>query len=138
MERMTAVGDSVSEKVANSFSIFNTSEPILEDYYSTEDYQEFNPENYEPVSEDINNNVSTIADNTASLNDSIDISNENLEYLKDVAERDAINRFTTAQIKVNMNNNNNISNGMDLDGVINYLTAGVTEAMGQAAEGVHA
>lgn len=137
-ERMTAVGDSVSEKVANSFSIFNTSEPILEDYYSTEDYQEFNPENYEPVSEDINNNVSTIADNTASLNDSIDISNENLEYLKDVAERDAINRFTTAQIKVNMNNNNNISNGMDLDGVINYLTAGVTEAMGQAAEGVHA
>lgn len=82
--------------------------------------------------------IAATADNTASLNDSVDISNENLKYLKDVAERDAINRFTTAQIKVNMNNNNNISNGMDLDGVINYLTAGVTEAMGQAAEGVHA
>lgn len=82
--------------------------------------------------------IAATADNTASLNDSVDISNENLKYLKDVAEREAINRFTTAEIKVNMNNNNNISNGMDLDGVINYLTAGVTEAMGQAAEGVHA
>lgn len=97
----------------------------------------FDPKDYgvpDPISEDI----AATADNTASLNDSVDISNENLKYLKDVAEREAINRFTTAQIKVNMNNNNNISNGMDLDGVINYLTAGVTEAMGQAAEGVHA
>lgn len=97
----------------------------------------FNPENFGAPGS-IPEDIAATADNTASLNDSVDISNENLKYLKDVAERDAINRFTTAQIKVNMNNNNNISNGMDLDGVINYLTAGVTEAMGQAAEGVHA
>lgn len=97
----------------------------------------FNPRDF-GMSDSIPENIAATADNTASLNDSVDISNENLKYLKDVAERDAINRFTTAQIKVNMNNNNNISNGMDLDGVINYLTVGVTEAMGQAAEGVHA
>lgn len=97
----------------------------------------FDPKNF-GVPDTTAEDIAATADNTASLNDSVDISNENLKYLKDVAERDAINRFTTAQIKVNMNNNNNISNGMDLDGVINYLTAGVTEAMGQAAEGVHA
>ena len=96
----------------------------------------FDPQNY-GIPDDTQNDIAATADNTASLNDSVDISNENLKYLKDVAERDAINRFTTAQIKVNMNNNNNISSGMDLDGIINYLTTGVTDAMGQAAEGVH-
>lgn len=54
-----------------------------------------------------------------------------------MAERDVINRFTTAEIKVDMQNNNTISNGMDIDGVVEELKIGVQEAMEQAAEGVH-
>lgn len=69
--------------------------------------------------------------------DSVDISNENLKYMRDIAERDVINRFTTAEIKVDMKNNNNINNSMDIDGIVKQLTDGVTEAMEQAAEGVH-
>ena len=60
-----------------------------------------------------------------------------MKYLRDLAEQETINRFTTAEIKVEMTNNNNINNEMDLDGVVNYLTNGVNEAMEKAAEGVH-
>lgn len=77
------------------------------------------------------------AGNTADIADSIDVSNENLEYLRDIAERDTINRFTTAEIKVEMTNNNNVSSDTDLDGMITKLNDGVKEAMESAAEGVH-
>ena len=83
------------------------------------------------------NGISDTADNTGKLADSVDISNENLKYLRDMAETEAINRFTTAEIKVEMTNNNNVAGSMDIDGVVDHLSAGVLEAMEQAAEGVH-
>lgn len=82
-------------------------------------------------------NLSSIADDTSAISDSVDISDENLKYLRDVAERDVVNRFTTAEIKVDMQNNNNISSNMDIDGIVDQLTLGVQEAMEQAAEGIH-
>ena len=36
-----------------------------------------------------------------------------------------------------MNNNNNVSSDTDIDGMVDSLSAGVLEAMEQAAEGVH-
>lgn len=82
-------------------------------------------------------NIADTAGNTARAVDSLEITNEDLKYLNDIAERDVINRFTTAEIKVEMNNNNNVSSDMDLDGMIDYLATGVNEAMEKAAEGVH-
>ncbi len=76
-----------------------------------------------------------IADNTG---EALDISNENLKYLRDIAETETINRFTTAEIKVDMKNNNTINNNMDIDGIVEQLTVGVQEAMTVAAEGVYA
>ena len=83
------------------------------------------------------NGIADTADNTGKLADSVDISNENLKYLRDMAETEAINRFTTAEIKVEMTNNNNVAGSMDIDGMVDSLSAGVLEAMEQAAEGVH-
>lgn len=78
------------------------------------------------------------AANTAAIADALDIAEEDLAYLRDIAEREAINRFTTAEISVDMSGmKNNISNGMDLDGVISGLTEGVNEAIDSMAEGVH-
>ena len=82
--------------------------------------------------------IGDIVSNTADTADALDITNENLKYLRDLAEQDAINRFTTAEIRVEMTNNNNISSAMDIDGVIDYMVTGVQVAMEQSAEGVHA
>lgn len=76
------------------------------------------------------------ADNTGKIADSMDITDEELKYLRDLAEQEAINRFTTAEIKIEMTNNNNISKDTDLDGIIDYLTSQVEEKMNIAAEGV--
>ena len=83
-------------------------------------------------------NIADIAGNTAAMKDSMDITSEDLKYLRDIAETDVINRFTTAEIKVEMTNNNNVSSNMDLDGIVDYLTSGVNKAMERAAEGVYA
>lgn len=85
----------------------------------------------------IPSNVASTADNTEKAADSLDITSEDLKYLRDIAETEAVNKFTTAEIRVEMTNNNNISSDMDLDGVVDYLTNGVNEAMEKAAEGVH-
>ena len=77
------------------------------------------------------------AANTSAIADSVGVATEDLKYLRDIAERDVINRFTTAEIKVEMNNTNSISSNMDLDGMVDYLASGVNEAMERAAEGVH-
>jgi len=91
------------------------------------------PSGYDSVPNDIANT----AKNTKKSADSLDITNEDLQYLRDIAERDVINRFTTAEIKVDMKNNNNISSSTDLDGLISDLTDKVTGALNMAAEGVH-
>lgn len=85
----------------------------------------------------IYNNTGDIADNTKDTADAIEFSNEELELLRNIAERDAINKFTTAEIKVEMHNNNNISSEMDLDGFINVLENKLVEAMAVSAEGAH-
>lgn len=80
----------------------------------------------------------SIADSTGGMADALDVSNEQLEYLRDIAERDAINRFTTAEVKIDMTGmTNKIDGNADLDGVLTTLTDGFAEALVTAAEGVH-
>lgn len=122
-----AWGDGVSEKVSSGLdgitAMLDTSN-LDSAYTGTE-------------SGSVADMLSSISGDTSAISDSVDISNENLKYLRDVAERDVINKFTTAEIKVDMTNNNNISSGMDIDGIISALGEGLNEAMEQAAEGVH-
>ena len=123
-------GDGVADKVSGMFSMDNI------DLTGGVDTS--------MLSNDFANNAAQTAANTADtadsagrIADSVDISKENLKYLRDIAETEAINRFTTAEIEVTMNNNNNISSDMDIDGMVDHLSAGLLEAMEQAAEGVH-
>lgn len=92
-----------------------------------------------PGMDGMGSDISDIAGNTGSMAKSLEVSGEELEYLRDIAERDAINRFTTAEVKIDMTGmTNKIDGGADLDGVIRELTDGFTEALVTAAEGVHA
>lgn len=67
----------------------------------------------------------------------MDITEESLKYLRDIAEQETVNRFTTAEIKIEQTNHNTISGKMDLDGVMDGLTEVVEEAAYTIAEGVY-
>ena len=83
-------------------------------------------------------NISGIKDNTDSIKKSVDVSNEDLKYLRDLAEQETVNRFTTAEISVDMGGiTNNVNSEIDLDGIVDYMVSGVNEAVEKIAEGVH-
>lgn len=115
-------GEGIDESIANfdPSSLFGT-----ENLPSAEDYA------------NMYSGVSDINDNTANIADSLSVTDEELKYLRDIAERETINRFTTAEITIEQTNNNNISSDTDLDGIVNGITDAVTEAVFIVAEGVH-
>lgn len=78
-----------------------------------------------------------IADNTKNIDKKMDNIDDNFDYMITLAERDAINRFTTAEIKVEMVNNNAINNDQDIDGIIGTLSSRLREELGVVAAGVH-
>jgi tape measure domain-containing protein len=79
-----------------------------------------------------------IADNTGSTAEAMGNMSEELAYMRDIAEREAINRFTTASLQVDMTGmTNRIDSNMDVDGVITRFVDGITEELEIMAEGVH-
>lgn len=83
------------------------------------------------------NAAADTAGNTARMADNMELSEENLAYLRDIAEREAINRFTTAEIKIEQHNENHIGSEMDVDGIMDKWCAAFAEKMDMSAEGVH-
>ena len=78
------------------------------------------------------------ADNTGKMKDAMEMSSEDLKFIRDIAEREAINRFTTAEISVDFNGMiNQISSNMDIDGFMNLFKDKLEEALLSSAEGVH-
>lgn len=142
-----AWGDSVGDKISGLLDGFggNSNIPNLNDYADLSNYGGAGNTDIGAGLNDIGNGLNDIgsgvkdtAGNTGAIKDSLEITEEDLKYLRDLAERDVINRFTTAAISVNLGGvTNNVNNGMDLDGIIDKIATGVTEAVEVAAEGVH-
>lgn len=82
-----------------------------------------------------NSYLSQISGNTAKTNTSLDLTKEELKYMRDLAEQEVINRYTTASMKVEVSNNNNISNSLDIDEVAGMLTNKLVESAATVAEG---
>lgn len=128
-----ALGDGIADKISNFFGGGGLLNP--------EDYEQ-DPAVYTSGFQDLyensgmGDNLDDIAGDTAAIKDSMDISQEDLKYLRDIAEQEAINRFTTAEIKLDMVTNNNVSSSADLDGIVDGLTNKVLEAMETVKEGV--
>lgn len=89
--------------------------------------------------ENLDNNkyLQDTAGNTGAVADSMEITEEDLKYLRDMAEQEVVNRFTTAEIRIDMTNNNNISSEMDIDGIVTEFEDKLYESMETAAEGVY-
>lgn len=128
-----AWGDGIADKVSN-FSLSDvfgqTDIPNVGDYTSG-----FNDA---IANSGIGDGVGSIDDNTGKIKDSLEVSEEELKYLRDIAEQEAINRFTTAEINVDMSGmQNTVNSGDDIDGFMTKLTDSVNEAVDNMTEGVH-
>lgn len=82
-------------------------------------------------------NTGKTAANTAKTANSVSATQEDLSYLRDIAEQEAINQITSPIINVEMTNNNTVNSGMDLDGISSMLRSKVEEEMYASAEGVY-
>ena len=94
----------------------------------------FDPEQYGGIADGLGD----IAGDTGKIAESLEVSQEDLKFMRDIAERDTINRFTTAEIKIEQTNHNNIASNMDLDGIVDTLTNAMSEAVAVSAKGAHA
>lgn len=144
-----AWGDGVADKVSN-FSLSDvfgqTDIPNVGDYTSgfndtiansgVSDYTSgFNDA---IANSGVGDSIGSIDDNTGKIKDSLEVSEEDLKYLRDIAEQEAINRFTTAEINVDMSGmQNTVNSGDDIDGFMTKLTDSVNEAVDNMTEGVH-
>lgn len=124
-------GEGIDESIANfdPSSLFDTNVPGADDYA--------NLGSYGSGIGGIGSGVDDIAGNTGKIADSMDITEEDLKYLRDIAEQEAVNRFTTAEITIEQTNHNTVSGKMDLDGIVSGLTDAANEAVDKIAEGVH-
>lgn len=128
-----AWGDGVADKVSN-FSLSDvfgqTDIPNVGDY--TSGFADA------IANSGVGDGIGNIDDNTGKIKDSLDITEEDLKYLRDIAEQEAINRFTTAEINVDMSGmQNTVNSGDDIDGFMTKLTDSVNEAVDNMTEGVH-
>lgn len=128
-----AWGDGIADKVSN-FSLSDvfgqTDIPNVSDYTSG-----FNDA---IANSGVGDSIGNIDDNTGKIKDSLEVSEEDLKYLRDIAEQEAINRFTTAEINVDMSGmQNTVNSGDDIDGFMTKLTDSVNEAVDNMTEGVH-
>jgi tape measure domain-containing protein len=85
----------------------------------------------------IDTNTKTTAKNTGKISKQLAANGEVLKYIKEYATQKAVNRYTSASIKVDMTNNNNISKDMDIDGVVNKLKGKLEQELASTAEAVH-
>jgi len=125
-------GDGVSDKVKGFFTI--------EDPYKGKDKDkesEIDPNALADSTSLTANNTDDTAKNTAKTANSLSATSEDLKYLRDIAGRDYVNKFTTAEIKVNMTNHNTVNNEMDLDGISKKLREDFEGELYVMAEGVH-
>lgn len=128
-----AWGDGIADKVSN-FSLSDvfgqTDIPNVGDYTSG-----FNDA---IANSGVGDSIGNIDDNTGKIKDSLDVTEDELKYLRDIAEQEAINRFTTAEINVDMSGmQNTVNSGDDIDGFMTKLTDSVNEAVDNMTEGVH-
>jgi tape measure domain-containing protein len=122
-----AWGDGVTSKIKNTLSSKATNIPNANNY----------PNALASSNAATAANTADTAKNTAKTANTLSASSEDLKYLRDIADREYVNKFTTAQIKVEMINHNNVNNDMDLDGMAEHLRSKIEEEMNAAAEGEH-
>ena len=122
----------------------------VEDVYNkiarfAEGFQEY-MEDFDPFSgiqttndllADVLKNVETTAKNTDKIEEKLERSKEDLEFLRTVANIKYGDKYIMPQVKVEMTNNNTIQKEMDLDGFFDRKVEEIGHLISMSAEGVH-
>lgn len=119
-------GQGIEDSVAGAFD-FGKTQDGLDEFMN-----QFNMD-----TSGIAGNTADIAESVGGMSDSLECSEEDLKYLRDIAEQEAINRFTTAEIVIEQHNENHIASDMDVDGIMDKWTEQFTERLDISEEGVH-
>ena len=88
--------------------------------------------------EKLGKGVGNIDDNTGAMADSMELADEDIEYLRKIAEMEWKKEYTTANITVDMSNYNTINGETDLDGIVTKLADKLYEEMNVVANGTYA
>lgn len=128
-ERGAEIGNGLTSKVKGAFDKYKLTPDVASSYSKAQ---------LGGVSDlrKLIDNTGSTAKNTADTAKSLEITSENLKYIRDYAEQKAINRYTSSNIKIDMVNHNQIDNKQDIDGVVNTLRIKLSEALTAEAEGV--
>ena len=112
----------------DKFDLSGTSSGVDENKLETETYFD---------KSGLTSNIDNMDKNTSKIAKSLDITSENIKYIRDFAAQRAINRYTSTTIKVDMTNHNSINGEQDIDGIMNKLSSRIEEELYASAEGVH-
>lgn len=115
-------GEGIADKISGAFSLDSTDAFNLGGTF-----------------EGIYNNTSETAANTAASADSLNLNNEELEWMRDLAEQEAINRFTTTEIRVDMGGvTQNVASYLDAETLTHRMVEAINNGAAMGVEGVYA
>lgn len=118
------------------YMINNTENPFeaaknTYDYWANFNFKEEGKEVTEKLLGDIAKNTEVSANNS-------DLTTEEIKYMRDLAEMEVINRFTTAEIKVEVGGiTNKVNNSMDVESIYSNISEKLRETVSVVAEGVY-
>lgn len=94
---------------------------------------------YDPsaINDDILKGLEKIGEDTGDIKDSMDLRDDDLDFLRKIADMEWRKEFTTAEIKIDMTNNNTVNGERDLDGIVDYLSDVLRAEMTAVAYGDH-
>lgn len=131
-------GNSFGEGLEDAVSDFDPASLFDADIPDPGDYPDLSAFGTGGAIDGIGSGVDDIAGNTGAIADAMEISEEELKYMRDLAEQETINRFTTAKITIDQSGmQNTIKNKDDFGSFMTLLTDSFGEAVEMAAEGVH-
>ncbi len=123
----------VMENVYHKVAGFGTGfKEFMKDFDPFEGIQSTND-----ILENILKNTQNMSKDTSSINDSLQMDKEDLEFLRTVANIKYGDKYIMPQVNVEMVNHNNIQSEIDLDGFFDRKVDEMTTILQTSAEGVH-
>lgn len=89
-----------------------------------------------PLLDEIAKNTGDIAKDTGNISGKLSVSDEEMNYVRKLAQRETINKYTRSHVNLHMTNNNQIRNGMDVNEMSRAIARQIQTELSYSAEGI--